>query len=530
MDLIYAVSKQNLHGLTEELVIEIFTILANELELPILTGQVYAVALEVITQSHVMNLFLYENIWTKDEVDNGGSVKNFLTVITTWMYRLKATITANKLQSSPVTKTAQQPQQIAMAGSSATQEDTELARESMLNKSAQALSKQMKLSFTCTSVIQTTEWRDYANYVSSLDEEKIWKMHMEENLHPYFTVVILAATTDAPTALLQRVCALNTFFVNKIIGTFEQSVTFNVHAKVPHQVAKKALSLITQGQIACIDWVQLRQCLTTGKQQEIELSPTLKTNIVHRVLGYSKQNVTESLELMQVLSTLVHPWDHSVLELNKVVKTVALVNSEKVLEALTDTLSEFLSELTSKKRPHSLFSVCTVISHTEGGKEIETLCPEVILRSKIDAMLEDARDLHKIAASVDSPKFPSESQWNPVANTQHKRGAAQMMSPSPKTQRSNGIKSQKRTPIEQAYDQNILSYSVMFRNDKMKVDAQMTKVARDLRVPSHKRLCSRGVMFKRNACQCGDLHMSREWTKNEAMRFYRDVSITHARV
>ena len=104
MDLIYAVSKQNLHGLTEELVIEIFTILANELELPILTGQVYAVALEVITQSHVMNLFLYENIWTKDEVANGGSVKNFLTVITTWMYRLKATITANKLQSSPVTK------------------------------------------------------------------------------------------------------------------------------------------------------------------------------------------------------------------------------------------------------------------------------------------------------------------------------------------------------------------------------------------------------------------------------------------
>ena len=157
MDLIYAVSKQNLHGLTEELVIEIFTILANELELPILTGQVYAVALEVITQSHVMNLFLYENIWTKDEVDNGGSVKNFLTVITTWMYRLKATITANKLQSSPVTKTAQQPQQMAMAGSSATQEDTELAREAMLNKSAQALSKQMKLSFTCTTVIQTTE-------------------------------------------------------------------------------------------------------------------------------------------------------------------------------------------------------------------------------------------------------------------------------------------------------------------------------------------------------------------------------------
>ena len=85
MDLIYAVSKQNLHGLTDELVIEIFTILATELELPILTGQVYAVALEVITQSHVMNLFLYENIWTKDEVDNGGSVKNFLTVITTLM-------------------------------------------------------------------------------------------------------------------------------------------------------------------------------------------------------------------------------------------------------------------------------------------------------------------------------------------------------------------------------------------------------------------------------------------------------------
>ena len=82
------------------------------MELPILTGQVYAVALEVIKLSHAMNLFLYENIWTKDEVDNGDSVKNFFTAITKWMYKLKATITANKLQSgSTVTNAAQQPQQ-----------------------------------------------------------------------------------------------------------------------------------------------------------------------------------------------------------------------------------------------------------------------------------------------------------------------------------------------------------------------------------------------------------------------------------